>query len=92
MPNKTDRETPGITHGILDYLLRNPDAEDTLEGIVDWWSLERTTSPTGSLSEAIATLVKDGLVLARVGTDSRTHYRINLKQRNKIISLLRKRS
>jgi hypothetical protein len=29
-------------HGyeILEYLLRNPDAGNTIEGIVEWWLLE----------------------------------------------------
>jgi len=44
------------------------------------------------VKEALAMLVADGLVIAQHGSDSRTYYKLNLRRRKKIISLLQKRS
>lgn len=78
---------------ILQYLIDNPKAQDTLEGIVTWWLLERTIKQqTLSVKEALAMLVEDHLVIAQEGRDSRTHYKINPRQRKRIISLLQQKS
>ncbi|MBC8029047.1 MAG: hypothetical protein H7Z16_02965 [Pyrinomonadaceae bacterium] len=82
-----------IAYEILQYLIDNPKAQDTLEGIVTWWLLERTIKQqTLLVKEALAMLVKDRLVLAQTGNDSRTHYKINGRQRKRIISLLQQES
>jgi hypothetical protein len=74
---------------ILRYLIDNPKAEDTLEGIVTWWLMERTIKQqTLSVQGALAMLVGDGLLIAQTGGDSRTYYKINRRQRKRIISLL----
>jgi hypothetical protein len=63
---------------ILAYLVAHPDAQDTLEGIVEWWLLERTIKfETARVKEALAELSSKGLILEEKGTDSRTLYRIN---------------
>ena len=85
------RERSSIAQGILEYLLENPNAEDTLEGVVQWWLLDRTIKQqTLAVKKALASLVEDGLVLAVTGRDSRIHYRINKRRRQHIASLLRK--
>jgi len=66
------------SHEILAYLAENPDAEDTLEGVVEWWLLEqRIKHLAARVEEALAELVAAGLVLERKGRDLRSHYRIN---------------
>ena len=85
------RERPSIAQGILEYLLENPNAEDTLEGVVQWWLLDRTIKQqTLAVKKALASLVEDGLVVAVTGRDERIHYRINKRRRQQVASLLRK--
>lgn len=82
-----------LAHEILQYLIANPNAQDTVEGITTWWLLVRTIqNQTALVKEALAMLVADGLVIAHEGSDSRTYYKLNLKRRKKILSLLRKKS
>lgn len=87
------RERSNIAQGILEYLLENPNAEDTLEGVVQWWLLERTIKQqTLAVEKALASLVDEGLVVAVKGRDARVHYRINKKKRDRIRSLFPKKS
>jgi hypothetical protein len=82
-----------LAHEILQYLIDNPKAQDTFEGIVTWWLLERTIKQqTLSLKKALAMLVEDRLVIAQKGRDSQTHYKINPQERKRIISVLRQKS
>ena len=65
-------------HQILAYLVENPEAQDTLEGIVEWWLLERTIKfQESQIAKAIAELVAKGFIIEYQGWDSQTHYRIN---------------
>lgn len=74
---------------ILAYLVENPDAQDTLEGIMEWWFLdERIKRQTAKVKDALAELVAKGLVVERQGMNSRTHYRINRRRLRKIRALL----
>jgi len=67
-----------IGHRVLKYLTENPNAQDTLEGIVEWWLLDRLTmSNINKVKEALARLVAAHLVLERKGKESRTYYKIN---------------
>ena len=73
--NKEKREA---CQYILAYLLDNPDAGDTFDGIVEWWLLhQRIRFETRTVSEAVAKLVADGLIVEQKGPDSRTIYRAN---------------
>ena len=52
-----------IAKRILDYLRKNPDASDTLEGITRWWlESERIDRAVDDVSEAINVLLKQGLL------------------------------
>jgi hypothetical protein len=82
-----------LAEEILQYLIDHPNAQDTLKGIVTWWLLERTIRHrTALVKEVLDKLVADGLVIAQQGSDSQTHYKIDLRRRRKIISLLKRRS
>ena len=82
-----------IAFEILQYLIDNPEAQDTLEGIVTWWLLVRDIKQqTLSVKEALALLVEDHLVIAQKGRDSRIYYKINRRQRKRIISLLKQKA
>ncbi|HMG36480.1 MAG TPA: hypothetical protein VKM94_21265 [Blastocatellia bacterium] len=78
-----------IARDILDYLNSNPDAQDTLAGIIEWWLLEEQIKQrTDKVKAAVADLVKEGLIIETVGKDSQTHYRINVDRAAEIKSLL----
>ncbi|HWP43514.1 MAG TPA: hypothetical protein VNO14_09790 [Blastocatellia bacterium] len=85
-------EPADIAKEILAYLASHPDAQDTMEGIVEWWLLEQEIRrSTALVNAALAELVSQGLVLERLGRDGRTHYRINRKKAARIRALLGKK-
>lgn len=77
---------------ILAYLHANPDAQDTFEGIVEWWLLDQSIKRQSErVKQALAELTARGLVVARIGTDSRVHYSIDRSKRDEIESVLKAR-
>jgi hypothetical protein len=63
---------------ILAYLVHHPRAQDTFEGILEWWLLERYIERQRvALEEAIEELVTSGLVLVPQGRDRRWRYRLH---------------
>jgi hypothetical protein len=75
---------------ILSYLKDNPNAQDTLEGVVEWWVFEqKIKSRKSQVERALADLVGRGLVIERRGKDSRTHYRINRRKLRQISTMLK---
>jgi hypothetical protein len=81
--------TKRITYDILAYLSENPDAQDTLEGIAEWWLSEQTVKPSmAAVGEALAELVDRGLILTRSGEESRTFYKVNRRRMKEISTLL----
>jgi hypothetical protein len=81
--NPDSPERVHIAHEILAYLREHPDAQDTLEGIVEWWLLERKISyQKRMVKEVLGELVSEGVILEDIKRDSQYHYRIN-RFRNK---------
>jgi hypothetical protein len=81
--------TPQVGYQILTYLVEHPEAQDTLEGIIEWWLLERAIKfETARVREALSELGSRGLILEKKGPDSQTHYRINQARYKKIQELL----
>jgi hypothetical protein len=84
-----DESVEQISHRVLKYLAENPNAQDTLEGIVEWWLLDRLTmSNINKVNEALALLVAEHLVLERKGKESRTYYKINSHKLKEILERL----
>jgi len=78
-----------IERDILAYLTQNPSAEDTVEGIVEWWLLDqRIRNESETAKEALSDLVGKGLVLERTGRDARSRYRVNAERLKEIKKLL----
>lgn len=74
---------------ILAHLSDHPGAQDTLEGIVEWWLLEQKirhliTETRAALRE----LVAERLVLTRQGSQGHTYYRVNRSKLRDIRTLL----
>ncbi len=75
---RLDQDKDKACQHILGYILDNPDACDTLEGIADWWlSKQRIRFETLTVAQAVAQLVNDGLITAQQGPDSRIIFRAN---------------
>jgi hypothetical protein len=78
---------------ILAYLSANPAAQDTLEGVAEWWLLEqRIKEHTAEVKAALDELVSRGLVLERTGKDKRSHYRVNRSRLAEIARAIELRS
>lgn len=78
-------------YDILAYLSEHPNAEDTLEGIMQWWLLEqRIKHWTAEVHAAIDELVAEGLVLERRDSEGCAHYSINRRKAKDIDVLLKR--
>ena len=81
-----------VADEVLEYLVQHPNAQDTLEGVCDWWLLERRVRRTvGEVEAALSELVAKGFLAARRGKDGRTHYQINLREKQNIRRHLQER-
>jgi len=70
-------DTLSIAREILAYLKEHPDAQDSIEGIMQWWLLERNISfQAKMLKEALAGLEKEGSVV-EVICQSGSYYKLN---------------
>jgi hypothetical protein len=75
----TDPSLPSPGPEILDYLARQPGAQDTIEGILHWWILDayiRNSVP--KITETVAQLVKRGFLEEKRSSDAKkTFYRVS---------------
>ena len=78
---------------ILRYLVRHPEAKDTLKGIEKWW-LPGSESRGGKLSteEALNLLVAQGWLIARCSPQSETIYFLNEDRLTEIITFLKEKT
>jgi len=78
---------------ILSYLLSHTSAEDTIEGIVEWWlPEERIRQQTNEVKKILDKLVADSLISTRMSEDSRTRYRLNKRKLKEIRELVDRRN
>ncbi|HEX8719725.1 MAG TPA: hypothetical protein VF736_03710 [Pyrinomonadaceae bacterium] len=78
-----------IIHDVLSYLAEHPEAQDTLEGIVEWWLVERRiVEQTSAVKEALDEMVAQGFVSARRDTGERTLYSVNREKVREITARL----
>jgi hypothetical protein len=74
---------------ILSYLAENPGANDTLEGIAQWWLLEREIrEQLTAVERAVAELTAEGWLVARHRAGLPPQYRLNPSRAGAIRSLL----
>jgi len=67
-----------ISEQILDYLRKNPDAGDTLEGVASWWMLRQQVQESlTAVQQAIEKLKTKGLISECMTPDKRTVYVAN---------------
>jgi hypothetical protein len=67
-----------VIQAILQYLIRNPDAKDTLEGILKWW-LPEAQGEWGKedVQKALHVLTSKGWLLRRRTSPSEEIYGVN---------------
>ena len=71
------RQEGDVASAILGYLSQHPSAEDTLEGIVQWLTLEKHKATTpGIVAHALAQLTERRLVTTRPGAGGPTIYHL----------------
>lgn len=79
-----------IASDVLAYLVEHPKAQDTLEGIVQWWLMEqRIKQAISEVKSAIEELVREGLVLEHEGADGQSRYGVNVEKRAQIRARLK---
>jgi hypothetical protein len=62
---------------ILEYLTLRPDAQDTLEGILEWWVVSDRERDPREVRAAVDELVEGGFLLAARGRDQQERYRLD---------------
>jgi len=63
---------------ILEYLFRQPEAQDTIDGILQWWILDsciRRWAP--KIAKTVEKLVKQGFLEEKPSADGRTFYHLS---------------
>ena len=86
-------EKEEIARAILGYLARNPQAQDTLPGIIEWWLLDhQIRTRTAEIKRVVDDLVSEKLILRSRGSDFQHHYRINPRKQRRIAALIEERA
>ena len=83
-------EQSQLKYLVLAHLIEHQDAQDTLEGIIEWWLVEQEIKhQTATVKEVLAELVNEGLIIEQKKRDSRSHYRINRQKNREIRAVLK---
>jgi len=73
-----DPRLPSPAPEILDYLARQPGAQDTIDGILQWWVLDSCIrSWTPKIAKTVARLVERGFLEEKPSADGKIFYRIS---------------
>lgn len=73
-------------------MYEHPEAQDTIDGILQWWLLERKIKYQQTMvKDALSELVTKGYVLEHKNADSKKHFRANNNKRKEIEMFLRER-
>lgn len=80
-----ENDTHELCRDILSYLLDNPQGQDTLEGIAEWWLMEREIRrEVRRVRRALVLLIDDGLLAEKTGADGTVRYRLNPERLDEI--------
>lgn len=81
--------TSRVARAILEYLRKNPRAQDTLSGITEWWlPRQQIRTHATTVKDALALLLAEELIVEVKGKDSQHHYRINERKWAQIETML----
>lgn len=80
----------GIALEILYYLMDHPQAKDTLDGITQWWILERRVIyQRSAVKEALESLISNSFVIKERIDGTDYCYRMNAQKREEIKAILK---
>jgi hypothetical protein len=86
--NLENHKTTG--HRILRYLLRHPNAQDTLEGIAEWWIMEEQIHQKyREVEEALKVLVNENLIIKTQYANSDVLYSLNADKKALIETIIK---
>ena len=86
----SDSEKSRIAQMILSYLLKHPEAQDTLEGIAQWWILEQQINCSiTDVEDALEWLSSSGWVQKTEVPHATVRYRLCRDKLTEITSYLR---
>ena len=94
-PRRPDSEDPSleVSLKILRYLEKNPNAADTVDGVLEWWLPKQSiVEQEAVVRRALDLLVQRSLLLTKQLSDSRTHYRLNKDRMEEIRQLIDRRN
>lgn len=75
---------------ILRYLDQNPNAADTVEGILEWWLPNQSIYEEEKVvKRTLDEMVKRNLILATPSSDARRHYRLNTERIQEIRRMIK---
>ncbi len=72
-----------IAREILAYLAEHPDAEDSLNGIVQWWILERRIKVQVSLVQEVLSELALQKKILEITQGHKTYFRLCRKQKSR---------
>ena len=73
-----EKKMEKISRMILDYLRKNPDAGDTLEGITRWWlNMERIDFSVKEVAQALESLIEQGVITINKTRGGTALYKFN---------------
>jgi hypothetical protein len=74
----SDPSLPSPAPEILDYLAKQPDAQDTIDGILHWWVLDACIRESSTkIAETVAQLVEQGFLEQKPSADGQVFYRVS---------------
>jgi hypothetical protein len=79
-------ELARLKQRILSYLVEHPNAEDTVDGIRQWWLLDQLIRTSAhDVETALSCLVEEGWLLRIRRMDSADCYKVNTAKRQEIM-------
>ena len=85
----SDSELVRLKQRILSYLVEHPNAEDTVDGIKQWWLLAQLIQTSDrDVEAALSALVEEGWLVRVNRVDSADCYKVNSKRRGEIRKLM----
>ncbi len=85
-----EKREPDTVRDILSYLLRHPEAADTLDGIARWWlQRECVDYSVEEVAKALHFLVRLGFIVEKRSTAKRAFFQIDPTKQSEIMAFIK---